>query len=234
MQLLSTPEGTKKSITIQGLKDWKWCPNRNLLIYTTFFEEDDDTQMVPQIGFMKIPTRHVISVANIKDAETLKMYVHPQGSYLAVYNEFKHKKSTKYQVEVFDLNAGDNVPHQQIQIKREVQEFNGLYWEPNNTKLAIHTLAKKDAEPGRQNYTLDAKRNGVDIYEMYNDKQTGFNVRNIGQHPADKVIDFCWSPAGGIFTVCEREGLSLTSKNVWSFYMVNQLESAASVADKSQ
>lgn len=34
MQLLVDSEGQKKSITVDGITDWEWCPNRNLIIFT--------------------------------------------------------------------------------------------------------------------------------------------------------------------------------------------------------
>ena len=71
--------------------------------------------------------------------------MHPQGYCLAVANLVPKKKSKEWIVELFDIEKGDMVPHQQIQIKREVLNFFGIYWEPMNRKVAIHTLAKKEA-----------------------------------------------------------------------------------------
>ena len=34
MQLLVDNEGAKKSITVDGITDWEWCPNRNLVVFT--------------------------------------------------------------------------------------------------------------------------------------------------------------------------------------------------------
>jgi len=39
----------------------------------------------------------------IKDCVDMKMYVHPQGHYLGLKNEYLDKKTTKYSVELFDL-----------------------------------------------------------------------------------------------------------------------------------
>jgi uncharacterized protein with WD repeat len=75
MQLLATDDGVKKSITINGLRDWSWCPTRNVLVYNAFFGEEDN--MEPHIGFMKIPSRQTINTAVCKGAEELKMYFHP-------------------------------------------------------------------------------------------------------------------------------------------------------------
>lgn len=114
----------------------------------------------------------------------------------------------------------DSVPQQQIFVKREIHEFHGLIWEPNHHHLAIHTLSKREAEAGKQMLTIDAKRNGVDIYKMIQKKQQGgFDVQLVGYHPSEKITHFTWSPSGEIFAVCEREG-SMNAKNVWSFFMI--------------
>lgn len=56
--------------------------------------------------------------------------------------------------------------------------------------MAIHTLAKRSIEAGKKDYTLDAQRNGVDIYEMVDDPIKGFVTRTIGFLSSEKVVDF--------------------------------------------
>ena len=144
------------------------------------------------------------------------MYFHPQGDYLAVMNEYKEKKTVKYSVELFDTKK-QSFPHQQILINREVIRFNSVYWEPQGTKIAIHTLAKRIVESGKKDYTLDAQRNGVDIYEMIDDPIKGFITKTIGFLPSEKVTGFSWSGAGDVFAVIESE----SSKNSINFYMIS-------------
>jgi hypothetical protein len=84
-------------------------------------------------------------------------------------------------------------------------------------------LSKRELEAGKKDYTVDAKRNGVDIYEVNQDKLSGFEIKLIGYHPSEKIIHFSWSPAGEIFAICEKEGLGV-GKNIWSFYMIIQSE----------
>eukprot|EP00350_Pseudokeronopsis_sp_OXSARD2_P011485 CAMPEP_0170566676 /NCGR_PEP_ID=MMETSP0211-20121228/79995_1 /TAXON_ID=311385 /ORGANISM="Pseudokeronopsis sp., Strain OXSARD2" /LENGTH=44 /DNA_ID= /DNA_START= /DNA_END= /DNA_ORIENTATION= len=44
------------------------------------------------------------------------------------------------------------MPHQQILINREVSQFLGVYWEPNGSKMAVHTNAKRIVEGGKKDY----------------------------------------------------------------------------------
>jgi hypothetical protein len=49
---------------------------------------------------------------NFKSSENLKMVFHPQGTYLAVINQYRTKKSKQYAVELFDLTSTqDIIPH---------------------------------------------------------------------------------------------------------------------------
>jgi hypothetical protein len=99
-------------------------------------------------------------------------------------------------------------------VERDVLNFLGIYWEPNNRKLAVHTNSKRDEG---KTLTVDAKRQGIDIYELNQNKQTGsFDIKLIGMHPGERVEKFSWSSVGDIFVVCEKE----TMKNVWGFYMI--------------
>jgi hypothetical protein len=53
MELIQTSDGAKKSITVEGIMDVKWAPNRNALAYTAFPGENQH----PRVGFIEIPSR---------------------------------------------------------------------------------------------------------------------------------------------------------------------------------
>jgi len=152
MQLLANDEGQKKSITIAGITEWMWVPNKNFIVYSAFFPQEEDAQKVdPKIGFLKIPERRIVNQKVIKDSDVLTMYMHPQGFYLGVVNHYKVKKTQHHSVEIFDLtsNSYDTIAHQQIFIKREITDFHSLIWEPNHHHLAIHSNSKREAEAGK-------------------------------------------------------------------------------------
>lgn len=107
MQLLQNREGQKKSITVEGIYEWMWCPNRNMIVYTAFFDQNADEskpKIDPKIGFMKIPERRIIDQKLMKGSESLRLFMHPQGTYLGVINQYKTKKTKQYAVEIFDLS----------------------------------------------------------------------------------------------------------------------------------
>lgn len=98
-----------------------------------------------------IPTRQILKVHTMKDSKELKLYWHPQGSYLAVMNMFVEvKKKEKHCVELFETKdmRGGEIAHMQIAINRQVIEFHGAIFEPHQAKLAIHAKSKRIVEQG--------------------------------------------------------------------------------------
>ena len=173
MQILQNKDGQKKSITVAGIKNWEWAPTRNTLIYSCFFGKDEEDEedygdeeeekkiaatqenvMDPRVGFMNIPSRQVIGFKDFK-SKSLKFVIHPRENYVAIINEFERKGRKQFSVELFDLTNGDNVPHQMIQLSRDIIDFLGVYWEPCGRMLAVLTLSKKEVVSG---INMDAKR----------------------------------------------------------------------------
>lgn len=106
MELIQTSDGVKKSITVDGIEDIMWAPNRNFLVYTAF---PGDNQH-PRVGFIEVPSRQT-TVRTFNNALSFNLYFHPQGDYLALMNEYKEKKTTKYSIELFDTKK-QSFPHQ--------------------------------------------------------------------------------------------------------------------------
>ena len=105
-------------------------------------------------------------------------------------NEFQLKKQSQFGVEVFDtkeMNFGSSIPHQQILIEREVEEFRTLSWEPNGSKLAVLTKSKKVLEAGQKNFSNDPYRNGVDVFSAKIDSTAGLTIKNVGAMASDKT-----------------------------------------------
>ena len=88
--------------------------------------------------------------------------------------------------------------------------------------LSILTQSKKESQSGLIN--LDAKRQGVDIFQVVHDSLKGFVIKEIGEHQADKVYDFVWSPAGEIFCTLEKDGPGTFAKSIWNWYLIEEQE----------
>jgi len=88
---------------------------------------------MPRVTFIEFPSRRVMHNHTIKDSTDMKLYMHPQGSYSGVMNQYLDKKTQKYSVEVFDLqDFRGSLPHKQILVEKEVEEFYSIIWEPEH------------------------------------------------------------------------------------------------------
>jgi hypothetical protein len=155
----------------------------------------------------------------MKDSEELKLYIHPQGAYVACMNAFRTKKAVKYSVELFDLSNPGSIPHQQILVNREVNEFHGIYFEPNHNKFGICTQSKKVLRAGEKQFSNDPNVNCLDMYQIKSDNLLGFVVKSIGGPTSDKVNWMAFSCVGNVFCTIEKESPTRQSLN---FYIISK------------
>ena len=99
MQLLEDSDGNRTSIPVEGIKEFVFAPHRNMIEHTSF---PGDQNVFPRITFMDLPSRQILHMHTAKDSQELRLYIHPQGNYVACMNQFLVKKTLKYSVELFD------------------------------------------------------------------------------------------------------------------------------------
>lgn len=85
MKMTKDGDGHPTSIFVDGIKEFKWAPHKNALIHTSFPAGEN---VYPRITFLDMPSRRVLQVYSAKDSTNLKLYLHPQGFYLAAMNQF--------------------------------------------------------------------------------------------------------------------------------------------------
>jgi hypothetical protein len=154
-------------------------------------------------------------------SQQLRLYWHPQGSYLAVMNKHAPRKHAIHAVELFEtINCRANeIPHLQVNINREVVKFMGCIFEPNQAKLAIHAESKRIIEHGQANFSNEKSKNLVDIYQIKSDTMNGFTCKQIGTLSGEKVQEVHWSGTGNLLCTIDTEG---TNKTSLSFYMIHK------------
>jgi hypothetical protein len=72
MELIVNEEGSKKSITIDGIQDVMWAPHKNFVVYTAFPGENQH----PRVGFIEIPSRKS-TIKTFNNSQAFKLYFHP-------------------------------------------------------------------------------------------------------------------------------------------------------------
>lgn len=137
MKMISDSDGNRTSIPVDGLQEFHWAPHKSMIIYNSI---PDGENVMPRTVFLEIPSRRELLVHTMKDSRELKLYIHPQGTYVACMNAFMMKKTLKYSVELYDTSSTTgSIPHQQIMIDREVNQFHGVFFEPYQNKVGICT-----------------------------------------------------------------------------------------------
>jgi uncharacterized protein with WD repeat len=229
MKLCTDSDGNRTSIHVDGLKEFGWFPNRNMIAFTS--DPAGDT-VFPRISFLEFPSRRQVHTHTIKGSTDQKLYFHPQGHYLACMNEFLDKKTSKYSVELFDFKEyKGQIPHQQIQVDREVNQFLGVIWEPHHAKIAIHTKSKKILEAGQKQFSNDPYMTGVDIYQLKTDNFFGFVVKKVGRMGHEKMIEFYFAGSGNLLCTIEQETLTRSTLN---FYMIRKISNEGQTTQAAQ
>mmetsp|Transcript_216 Transcript_216/g.392 ORF Transcript_216/g.392 Transcript_216/m.392 type:complete len:732 (+) Transcript_216:22-2217(+) len=222
MKMIEDSDNNRTSIFVDGLREFTWAPNANVIVHTSFPIVSENA--LPRITFLGVPSRRNLHMHTHKDSQNFEMTFHPDGSYLAVMNEFTLKKQTKFSVEIFETKdltrLQPQIPHQQILIEKEVVKFHGVSWEPSKDKIAVLTTSKKVLEAGQKQFSNDPNKSSVDIYQIKNDPMLGLILKNIGSMAADKVLEVHFSSAGNILCTIDQEGPSRTSLN---FYMIQRI-----------
>lgn len=226
MSMCSDSEGNKTSIFVDGLRDFTWSPHRNVLVYTSFPQGET---VFPRINFQEMPSRRILHSHSVKDSVDLTMYHHPQGNYLAVVNKFMEKKKEKYCVEIFETKEMkiNQIPNQKINIDREVVTFHSVVWEPHQAKLAIHAESRKVLAHGEINFSNDLRRNIVDVYQIKSSPTQGFQIKEVGAIPSEKVVDVYFSGVGNILCTIDNEA---ANRCTLIFYLISKISNEGQTA----
>jgi len=163
----------------------------------------------------------------------MKLYVHPQGHYVAVMNQYALKKALKYKVEIFDTKqySSNSIPHQEILINRDVQKFHNVIFEPHQGKIAVHTTFRKVLEAGQKQFSNDPNRLGIDMYQIKTDSLLGLKISTVGLIASEKIKEFYFSCVGNVFSTVEAEGASRNSLN---FYMISRISNEGQTTHAEQ
>jgi len=129
----------RKSIKVNGMRDFSWSPTENILAY--WVAEDKDVPA--RVTLVEIPSRNEVRVKNLFNVADCKMHWQKTGDYLCVkvdrYSKLrKEKEETKYaglycNFEVFHMRE-KQIPVDSVEIKENVCAF---AWEPVGSKFAI-------------------------------------------------------------------------------------------------
>jgi len=191
----------KKSIKVDGVKDFSWSPKQNFIAFWT-----------PEIGnsparvtVMEIPSRNIIRTKNLFSVNDCKFFWQSEGDYLMVKvdRNTKTKKSIFTNFELFRLREKD-IPVEVLDLKEEVITTSS--WEPKgNHFLTLH---------GEGPNAL------VTIYSIEK------SIKLIKQLEKKQVNQVIWSPRGQMVIFA---ALGAPSNGSIEFYHIESMETMATV-----
>lgn len=226
MKMIEDMDKNRTSISIEGLREFAFIEGKNIIIATSFPEGENQ---MPRVSAIEIPSRRSLLIHAMKDSKDLKLYVHPQGMYFACMNQFMQKKTERYSVELFEMkNPFQGIPHQQIVIDREVNDFHSIVFEPNQSKISILCNVKKVLKRGEMNFSNDPNINIADFYQIKSDALLGFTVKPMGMPQTHKIVWAAFSCVGNIFASVEKESPTKQSLN---FYMISKISNEGYIAN---
>ena len=57
MKMVEDSDGNRSSLYVEGLKEFLWAKNKNVLIHTSFPEGEN---VMPRVSFVELPSRTVL------------------------------------------------------------------------------------------------------------------------------------------------------------------------------
>ncbi|TYJ52427.1 eukaryotic translation initiation factor 3 subunit B [Cryptococcus floricola] len=187
----------KKSVKIDGVQDFEWCPMSTkdlqakkegkgkdcVLAYWT-----PEAQNQPaRVNLMALPSRAILRSKNLFNVSDCKLYWQGQGDYLCVKvdrhaRKAKSKKATFCNLEIFRMREKD-YPVEVQEFKEYVPQF---AWEPAGHRFAIVL------NPDINNQTAPAKYS-IDFYQLDQKKGDFVLIKHLDNKIANTLV---WSPKG--------------------------------------
>ncbi|KAF8516204.1 translation initiation factor eIF-3b [Hysterangium stoloniferum] len=198
----------KKSVKIEGVVDFEWCPlgdkdrdeiekaadprsktpkkapRENMLVYWT-----PEVQNQPaRVTLMSFPSRSVLRQKNLFNVTDCKLYWQNQGDFLCVRvdRHTKTKKSIFCNLEIFRVREKD-FPVEVVELKDTVTDFS---WEPRGERFAI--VSSSDPNLGNPGPGVTIKTD-VSFYQLERGKGDFKLLKTLPGRTSNTIR---WSPRG--------------------------------------
>ncbi|KAF7307015.1 Eukaryotic translation initiation factor 3 subunit B [Mycena indigotica] len=193
----------KKSLKIEGVVDFEWCPlgdkdreeadqasktpkkpRENMLAYWTP-EVANQPARVTLLGF---PSRAILRQKNLFNVTECRLFWQNQGDFLCVKvdRHTKTKKSIFCNLEIFRVREKD-YPVEVVELKDTVTDFS---WEPKGERFAI--VASSDPNLGNGGPGITIKTD-VSFYQLDHGKNDFKLLRTLSNRTSNAIR---WSPRG--------------------------------------
>ncbi|KAH6917282.1 eukaryotic translation initiation factor eIF2A-domain-containing protein [Coprinopsis sp. MPI-PUGE-AT-0042] len=233
----------KKSIKIDGVVDFEWCPQgdkdrddaekdeqaeksgskgakkarENMLVYWT----PEVANQPARVTLINFPTRAILRQKNLFNVSECKLYWQNQGDFLCVKvdRHTKTKKSMFCNLEIFRLREKD-YPVEVVELKDTVLDFS---WEPKGERFAI--VHSSDPNLGNPGPGITIKTD-VSFYQLDRAKNDFRMLRSLPGRTSNAIR---WSPKGRHVVLATVGSSTKSELEFWDldFALDDKKESAA-------
>ncbi|TFY80481.1 hypothetical protein EWM64_g3531 [Hericium alpestre] len=176
----------KKSLKIDGVVDFEWCPHarENMLAYWT----PEVANQPARVTLLSFPGRTILRQKNLFNVSDCKLYWQNQGDFLCVKvdRHTKTKKSIFCNLEIFGVREKD-FPVEVVELKDTVTDFS---WEPKGDRFAI--VSSNDPNLGNPGPGITIKTD-VSFYQLERGKDNFKLLRTLASRTTNTIR---WSPRG--------------------------------------
>ncbi|KIR33179.1 eukaryotic translation initiation factor 3 subunit B [Cryptococcus deuterogattii 99/473] len=190
----------KKSIKIEGVQDFEWCPmsQKDLIArqegkgkecVLAFWTPEAQNQPA-RVNIMAVPSRTILRSKNLFNVSECKFYWQSQGDFLCVKvdrhaRKAKSKKATSCNLEIFRMREKD-YPVEVLEFKDYVPQF---AWEPSGTRFAIVL----QTEANISSVSGVSTKYSIDFYQLDSKKGDFIAIKHLDSKMANTLV---WSPKG--------------------------------------
>ncbi|CAG9463948.1 unnamed protein product [Pedinophyceae sp. YPF-701] len=199
MQLLG-----KQSIRLEGLHSFSVCPSEPII---ACYQEEGPNRPA-RVVLIGIPEKQEIRQKNLFSVDTVDMFWHPQGHYLAALVRKKSKtgKSTTSNFEFFRLNE-KGIPSEVMDLPVKTHSCTAFAWEPKGSRFCI--------------VHGNGPRPDVSFYNMAGGKAGVSQVVHVGTLKNKTVSHPVWSPQGKNILLA---GLGTMGNGQLEFFNVEEMQ----------
>lgn len=173
----------KKSIKLDAVQDFMWSPADPILC--AYQTEQAGGNLPARISLISFPDRKELRQKNLFSVSDVRMFWHPQGTYLAVKVDryTKSKKTIHTSFELFSLKERDT-PAEVLELPSKSDRVHHFAWEPHGTRFAILHGEPTVVKPQ------------LSVYDMRDVSNAVKGVSPVLVNPGRNANMICWSPAG--------------------------------------
>ncbi|PNW85513.1 hypothetical protein CHLRE_03g190100v5 [Chlamydomonas reinhardtii] len=195
----------KESLKLDGVQDFEWSPVEPVLAAYSAEQGNQPARIV----LIKVPEKTEMRQKNMLNVSDVKLFWHPQGTYLAVKVEAwtKTKKSTITSFQIFCVKDKD-VPLEVFELKNNKERVLNFAWEPKGHRFAV--------------VHGDGPRPNISFFSMRDDKGR-LGVRELKMLESRACNAISWSPQGRIIVLAGLKNFN----GQLEFFNVDEMETMA-------